>query len=110
MFPLVYQYLYYNERIVPPFFGVVRPIAAGLLIFQGFFGNSHPCFRWLFALGQVLLIVSDTCSHVYIDHDIQCRARGLCTNTNPSNQVLYNYMLRDILTVYLEVKISITYR
>ena len=55
-------YLYFNveEPLVAPFFGIARPILCFLVAVFGWFADSHPLFRWIFAMGQGLHIFADS--------------------------------------------------
>lgn len=57
---LAYLYFQAEEPLVAPFFGVARPLLCVLVAAFGWFADSHPLFRWVFALGQGAQIFADT--------------------------------------------------
>lgn len=70
------------QSLTFPMYGGARPTAHLLVIFMGFFVNSHHCFRWLTIMAQCVFIIFDTFSVAHIDLQLQCRSNGTCESTD----------------------------
>ena len=93
-----------TQTLTFPMYGAARPTAHLLLIFVGFFVNSHSCFRWLVLFGQLLFIVFDTLSVAYVATLIDCKQDNTCLSEDGwDEQQLRVIEARHYICIFVEI-------
>ena len=87
-----------------PYETLIRPVGTLAVIGFGFVVNSHPVFRWIFALGMMYLVAFETTSEVILYEDVKCFSRGIsCSGRMPTLQDTTYYIWRDLMAIGLEL-------
>ena len=84
--------------------GILVTGAGCLLAFWGFFLNSHHMVRWVFLLGQSVMVCADTVSEVTCHNVIECRLSGRCVDEHgAAGGVLLAIKHGGLAVVFLDV-------